>query len=85
VGLFGTVWGIMGSFKAIGVAGKSGFAVVAGTISEALVATAAGILVAVIAVIFITIFKLRPMKYLQNLEMVWVTWLSNLTLLKSNQ
>jgi len=51
VGLFGTVWGIMGSFKAIGVNGKAGFAVVAGTISEALIATAGGIIVAVFAVI----------------------------------
>lgn len=52
VGLFGTVWGIMGSFKEIGAAGKAGFAVVSHSISEALIATAAGILVAVIAVIF---------------------------------
>ncbi len=52
VGLFGTVWGIMGSFKAIGAAGKGGFAIVASSISEALIATAAGILVAVIAVMF---------------------------------
>jgi biopolymer transport protein ExbB/TolQ len=51
VGLFGTVWGIMGSFKAIGANGKAGFAVVAGTISEALIATAGGIIVAVFAVI----------------------------------
>lgn len=59
VGLFGTVWGIMGSFKAIGVAGKSGFAVVAGTISEALIATAAGILVAVFAVIFYNYLQVK--------------------------
>ena len=51
VGLFGTVWGIMGSFKAIGANGKAVFAVVAGTISEALIATAGGIIVAVFAVI----------------------------------
>ena len=52
VGLFGTVWGIMESFKQIGSSGKAGFAVVAGSISEALIATGAGILVAVIAVMF---------------------------------
>jgi biopolymer transport protein ExbB len=52
VGLFGTVWGIMGSFKQIGAAGKAGFAIVSTSISEALIATAAGILVAVIAVLF---------------------------------
>lgn len=52
VGLFGTVWGIMESFKQIGSSGKAGFTVVAGSISEALIATGAGILVAVIAVMF---------------------------------
>lgn len=52
VGLFGTVWGIMESFKQIGTSGKAGFSVVAGSISEALIATGSGILVAVIAVIF---------------------------------
>jgi biopolymer transport protein ExbB/TolQ len=52
VGLFGTVWGIMESFKKIGTSGKAGFTVVAGSISEALIATGAGILVAVIAVMF---------------------------------
>lgn len=50
VGLFGTVWGIMESFKKIGDSGKAGFTVVAGSISEALIATGAGILVAVIAI-----------------------------------
>ena len=52
IGLFGTVWGIMEAFKQIGASGKAGFAVVAGSISEALIATGAGILVAVIAVMF---------------------------------
>lgn len=52
VGLFGTVWGIMESFKAIGSSGKAGFSVVAGSISEALIATGSGIAVAVIAVMF---------------------------------
>lgn len=68
VGLFGTVWGIMGSFKAIGVAGKSGFAVVAGTISEALVATAAGILVAVIAVIFYNYLQVKVAEILTEFK-----------------
>ncbi len=68
VGLFGTVWGIMGSFKAIGVAGKSGFAVVAGTISEALVATAAGILVAVIAVIFYNFLQVKATEALTEFK-----------------
>jgi len=59
VGLFGTVWGIMGSFRAIGSAGKAGFAVVAGTISESLIATAGGIIVAVFAVILYNYLQTR--------------------------
>lgn len=59
VGLFGTVWGIMGSFKAIGAAGKAGFTVVAASISEALIATAAGILVAVLAVMLYNYLQVR--------------------------
>ncbi len=51
VGLFGTVVGIVRSFRAMATTGSSGFAVVAGGISEALVATGAGIVVAVFAVV----------------------------------
>ena len=59
VGLFGTVLGIMNSFRAIGASGKSGFSVVAEGISESLIATAAGIIVAVIAVLFYNYFQTR--------------------------
>jgi biopolymer transport protein TolQ len=52
IGLFGTVWGIMGSFHDIGIRGSASLAVVAPGISEALVATAAGLAVAIPAVIF---------------------------------
>lgn len=51
VGLFGTVWGIMDSFQGIGATGSANLATVAPGISEALVATAAGIAVAVPAVV----------------------------------
>jgi biopolymer transport protein ExbB len=57
VGLFGTVVGIIKSFDSIAASGKSGFNVVAAGLSEALVATAAGIIVAVIAVIFYNYFQ----------------------------
>lgn len=52
IGLFGTVWGIMASFHDIGQRGSASLAVVAPGISEALVATAAGLAVAIPAVIF---------------------------------
>ena len=51
VGLFGTVWGIMNSFFQIGQQQNSSLAVVAPGISEALFATAIGLLAAIPAVI----------------------------------
>jgi biopolymer transport protein TolQ len=47
IGLFGTVWGIMNSFHGIGKMGSASLAVVAPGISEALIATAAGLAVAI--------------------------------------
>jgi len=52
VGLFGTVWGIMTSFQSIGASGAANLAVVAPGISEALIATAAGIGAAIPAAVF---------------------------------
>jgi biopolymer transport protein ExbB len=49
IGLFGTVLGIVRSFHNMAITGQGGFAVVAAGISEALVATAAGLVVAIIA------------------------------------
>jgi biopolymer transport protein TolQ len=51
VGLFGTVWGIMTSFREIAVMGDVGLEVVAPGISEALIATAAGLAAAIPAVV----------------------------------
>ena len=50
IGLFGTVWGIMGTFQALGEAKSASLAVVAPGISAALIATAAGLAVAIPAV-----------------------------------
>lgn len=50
IGLFGTVWGIMGSFQKIGAMGSASLAVVAPGISEALIATAIGLAAAIPAV-----------------------------------
>ena len=51
VGLFGTVWGIMNSFQAIGITKNTSLAVVAPGIAEALFATALGLVAAIPAVI----------------------------------
>lgn len=50
IGLFGTVWGIMNSFRGIGASGNASLAVVAPGIAEALIATAMGLAAAIPAV-----------------------------------
>jgi biopolymer transport protein ExbB len=57
--LFGTVVGILRAFKHIAETGDTGFSVVAGGISEALIATAAGIIVAVISVSFYNYLQVK--------------------------
>ena len=51
VGLFGTVWGIMNSFRALGNVQQATLAMVAPGIAEALIATAVGLFAAIPAVI----------------------------------
>ena len=51
IGLFGTVLGIMRAFHDIGAAGSAGGAVVATGIAEALITTATGLCVAIVAVV----------------------------------
>ncbi len=56
IGLFGTVWGIIDSFQALGLAGSASLRAVAPGISEALVATALGLGAAIPAAIFYNYF-----------------------------
>ena len=58
IGLFGTVLGIMRAFHSMALAGTGGFSVVAGGISEALIATALGLAIGIVALVFYN--------YLQN-------------------
>ncbi len=57
IGLFGTVWGIMNSFTAIGISQNTSLAVVAPGIAEALFATALGLVAAIPAVLFYNKFN----------------------------
>lgn len=57
VGLFGTVIGIIRSFKDIAASGAGGFSVVAEGVSQALIATAGGIIVAILAVALYNYFQ----------------------------
>jgi len=59
IGLFGTVWGILRAFEQIGISKQAGIDVVGPGIAEALVTTAAGIVVAIEAVVIYNYFMAR--------------------------
>ena len=71
VGLFGTVIGVIISFKELGNNPKGGLEVVGPGISEALVATAVGLLVAIPAVIMFNTLKGKIKTRVQNSEIVF--------------
>jgi biopolymer transport protein ExbB len=70
IGLFGTVLGIIRAFRDIGQVGAAGPAVVATGISEALVATAAGLFVAISAVIAYNLLITWQSRILRRAEIV---------------
>jgi biopolymer transport protein ExbB len=59
IGLFGTVVGIIRAFHSMALAGTGGFAVVASGISEALIATALGLAIGIVAVVCYNYFQSR--------------------------
>lgn len=71
IGLFGTVWGILTAFMAIGKAGSTSLATVGPYISEALVATAVGLFAAIPAVIAYNYFvnKIKIINKIMDLFM----------------
>lgn len=75
VGLFGTVWGIMNSFRALGSVQQASLSMVAPGISEALVATAMGLFAAIPAVVAYN----RYSNTLQNLINQYATFLEEFT------
>ncbi|PHQ80013.1 MAG: protein TolQ [Coxiella sp. (in: Bacteria)] len=68
VGLFGTVWGIMTSFQALGTMQQATIAMVAPGISEALIATAMGLFAAIPAVIAYNRFSTQLTKIQEKYE-----------------
>lgn len=68
VGLFGTVWGIMGSFQSIAVTNNTTLAVVAPGIAEALLATALGLIAAIPAVVAYNRFSTSVQHYQDRLD-----------------
>lgn len=69
IGLFGTVVGILRSFQDMARTGSGGFAVVASGISESLIATAAGIIVAVISVMAFNAFQTHWSKLILTIRL----------------
>lgn len=74
IGLFGTVLGIIRSFEDMAATGSGGFAVVAAGISEALIATAGGLLVGVLAIFAYNALMIR----IGNLSAQWRDWTDEL-------
>ncbi|MFH2005327.1 MAG: MotA/TolQ/ExbB proton channel family protein [bacterium] len=70
IGLFGTVLGIIKAFDSLSGSQTAGFKVVMGDISEALVATGVGLMVAIPAVVAFNIFSRRARKTLSSAEAV---------------
>jgi len=68
VGLFGTVWGIMNSFRGLAQVQQATLATVAPGISEALIATAMGLFAAIPAVIAYNRFSAMSDALLKNYE-----------------
>ncbi|HMT92530.1 MotA/TolQ/ExbB proton channel family protein [uncultured Thiothrix sp.] len=68
MGLLGTVFGMISSFSQISKAGAGDPAAVAGGISEALITTAAGLVVALVAVIFHRFLKAKVDNYVISME-----------------
>jgi biopolymer transport protein ExbB len=74
IGLFGTVVGIIRAFENMAATGSGGFAVVAAGISEALIATAGGLLVGVLSIFAYNAFMVR----IGNLSALWREWTDEL-------
>jgi biopolymer transport protein TolQ len=68
IGLFGTVWGILNSFRAIAASSNTSLPVVAGPIAEALFATAMGLIAAIPAVIAYNKLSADMNRYTNRLE-----------------
>ena len=88
IGLFGTVWGIMNSFTALGNVQQATLAMVAPGIAEALIATAIGLFAAIPAVIFYNRFATdvdRLMNRYENFSEEFATVLQRQAIRRSGQ
>jgi biopolymer transport protein TolQ len=78
IGLLGTVLGIIGAFREIGIQGSASIAAVAPGVAEALVATAAGLFAAIPAVIAYNFFLTRIRKLVFRVEAFSIEFLNSI-------
>ena len=78
LGLLGTIIGMVHAFDILGTSGSgmSASQMVSGGIAEALIATGFGLLIAILAVIFLSIFNKLSQTIIERLEMVRLNMLS---------
>jgi len=79
LGLFGTVIGIMGAFRKIGESNQAGIQIVGPYIAEALIATAVGIGIAVVALLVFNYFQSRLARMSIELRLMIEEFLEELT------
>jgi len=68
IGLIGTVWGLLGAFRSMGIAGSANVATVGTGVAEALITTLAGLAVAVLTSFFYNLFQSSVGSSTQRLE-----------------
>ena len=79
LGLFGTIVGMIKTFNVLGVQGAGGAPeVVTGGIGEALIATGAGLLIAIIAIVFLNYFNKRVRLALHQMELLKIMVINRL-------
>jgi biopolymer transport protein ExbB len=78
LGLFGTIIGMIESFGVLGTSGTSNPTAVTGGIAHALVATAGGLFIALIAIVFLNYFNKRLRLAMHQLELLKVMLINRL-------
>jgi biopolymer transport protein ExbB len=79
MGLFGTIIGMIKTFNVLGVEGAGGAPeMVTGGIGEALIATGAGLLIAIIAIVFLNYFNKRVRLGLHQMELLKIMVINRL-------
>lgn len=79
LGLFGTIWGLLGAFRSMGLAGNANVATVGTGVCEALVTTLIGLVAAIPAAYFFTFFRSKASQLATRLEVFMSELVSRLS------